>query len=881
MTILPVLAVLFFQFTVAADSPRPDFIVSPAGNDSWSGRLAEPNRDKTDGPFATVDRARNAVRELKPRPDVPRTVAIRGGTYYLKETVAFGPDDSGTKDSPIVYISWDGEIPVLSGGIRVTGWKKSGDRWMAKVPGTARSGFTQLWANGVRRYRSRLPREGYYHIAKGVSLSGFRCLPDEFPKKLANPDEVEVLVFQNWTMNRTPLAGLDAKTLTVTLAAPVSEMADWAVLKQGARFIFDNVREALAPGQWHLDAKAGTLTYLPLPGETPENTEVIVPRLSLLVEFNGDVKERKWVAHLELRGISFAHTGWTTPPRGQNCGQAEVNLDGALTATGARNITIADCAVAHTSCHGMDFGAGCRDIVVERCAVTDLGAGAVKAGTTESPTNPEEAVERITVRDCTLAHGGRFHPAGIGVLILRAAGCQVVHNDIFDFYYTGVSVGWSWGYADAGTRENRVADNHIYNLGQGVLNDMGGIYTLSPQPGTVLVGNKIHDIECADGGYGGWGIYYDEGSTGIVAEGNLVYRTNSAGFHQHYGRENFVRNNIFAFGGQGQLMRTRAENHLSFTLERNIVLADGVPLLASNWSGTGFEIVRNLYWDLAGAPTGPTKETTWEQWKAQGHDANSVVADPGFADPRKGDFTLKPDSPAFRLGIKPPDVSKAGRITKPELAAEPKGPWQSARDYPVPPLPITEDYENVAVGEKTPDANTFEDNDQGTARITAETAALGQHSVKFAKPPKVVHAYNPHMHFSPGYSSGTWTGKFAVRMEKGGRLGHEWRDWSVNPYKTGPVLFIDGEGTLTANGKKIAELPHGKWVAIEIKCGIGPEATPTYDLIVTLPGRKPAKYPELPCNSPLKKLTWWGWTADGTAAGDCFYLDDISLTSAH
>jgi hypothetical protein len=327
-------------------------------------------------------------------------------------------------------------------------------------------------------------------------------------------------------------------------------------------------------------------------------------------------------------------------------------------------------------------------------------------------------------------------------------------------------------------------------------------------------------------------------------------------------------------------MRTRAEDHLSFTLERNIVLADGVPILASNWSGTMFAIDKNLYWDLAGAPAGPTKETTWEQWKALGHDANSVVADPGFADPRNGDFTLTPDSPAFKLGIKPPDVGKAGRITKTDLPPEPKGPWQSARDFPVPPMPIAEGFEEVPVGEKTPDANTNEDNETATARITSETAATGKHSLKFVKSANTVHAYNPHMHYSPGYTSGVWREKFSVRMEKGGRLGHEWRDWSVDPYLTGPALFIDGGGTLTANGKKIGQLPHGKWVAIEIKCGIGPEATQTYDLVVTLPGQKPAKYPGLPCNSPLKKLTWYGWTADGTAPGTAFYLDDISLTPA-
>ena len=180
----------------------------------------------------------------------------------------------------------------------------------------------------------------------------------------------------------------------------------------------------------------------------------------------------------------------------------------------------------------------------------------------------------------------------------RVRANRILHNDIHDFSYTGVSVGWTWGYGPALAQNTLVAYNRIYNIGRGLLSDMGGIYTLGSQQGSVLSHNLIHNVQTFD--YGGWGIYPDEGTTGLTVRDNVVYGCKSAGFHQHYGKDNVIENNIFALNGEAQLARTRAEDHLSFTFAHNIVFWTQGSLLHGNWTGGQVALDDNLYWNAGG-----------------------------------------------------------------------------------------------------------------------------------------------------------------------------------------------------------------------------------------------------------------------------------------
>jgi parallel beta-helix repeat protein len=287
----------------------------------------------------------------------------------------------------------------------------------------------------------------------------------------------------------------------------------------------------------------------------------------------------------------------------------------------------------------------------------DLGAGGIKVGEPDLRENRAERNYDNLIADNQIHDLGLVYAAGVGIWVLQSARNQILHNHVHDLYYTAISVGWTWGYGRNQSRDNLIAFNDLHSIGKNMLSDMGGIYTLGVQPGTIIQNNLIHDVSSYT--YGGWGIYLDEGSSDILAEDNIVYDCKSAGFHQHYGRENILRNNIFAFNHEHELMRTRSEQHVSFTLENNIVYYDQGDLLGANWADGTFILRANLYYNAHGNDV-YFLDKSFAAWQATGQDQGSRVADPLFVNARKFDFRLQPKSPALQLGFHPIDMTTVG-----------------------------------------------------------------------------------------------------------------------------------------------------------------------------------------------------------------------------
>ena len=306
-----------------------------------------------------------------------------------------------------------------------------------------------------------------------------------------------------------------------------------------------------------------------------------------------------------------------------------------------------------------------------------MAAGGIRVGGGKETSPPWDRTRNNRITDNWLHHYGQDFPSAVGVLLTDTEGNTVAHNHIHDGGYTGVSIGWVWGYQRSVSQNNRVEFNHIHHIG-GVLSDMGGIYTLGVSPGTVIRNNHIHDVDANH--YGGWGIYHDEGSTHLLVENNVVHHTKFAPFNIHFAKEVTVRNNIFALGKLEQASRGRAEPHKSVFFENNIVYWREGELLSKNWKDvpytfhahpkdkSGTQTLTNTFefdWNLYFNPTKTRDEVkwaggTWAEWQKRGKDRHSQYADPLFVNPEQGDFTLRPESPAFALGFQPIDLSQVG-----------------------------------------------------------------------------------------------------------------------------------------------------------------------------------------------------------------------------
>ena len=554
--------------TFLGGATAADYYVSPKGNDTWSGTLAEPNAGATDGPFATLERARDEVRRLKAAEPLARpvTVYIRDGIYELPRTLKLGPEDSGTAEAPVIYRAYKEEKPTIIGGKTVTDWQRyKGEIMMADVGAQGFKGiyFRQLFFDGKRQILARYPnyapedpvagRWAYvdgkpipmYKKFEGESRRTFQYKPED-ARDWAHPEEVEAFVFPqyNWWNNIIPIASIDREKRIITLARNASYPN-----RPNDRYYFRNALEELdAPGEWYLDKRTRTLYFHP-PSDVAKAV-VYAPTLERLI----DLKEAE---HVTFRGLTLECADGTAVLL-KDCRNCLI-AGNTLRNTGSR-ATGGESGIAVHG--GTNNGVAGNDIY-------EMGSNAIRLdggdGKTLEPAGNYADNNYIH-------HVGVFYKQGVGVSV-AGVGNRVSHNLIHDCPRFGIV----WGGNDHVFEYNHIRHCTLETA------DTGAIYSWQvhwAKRGTEIRYNYLHDIVGFGQHHGkwtyphmNWGIYLDDGTCGTHVHGNIVARTILGGAHIHGGRDNVIENNIFVDG------RDRQMQYSGYVADKH-----PVPMIAERWN---------------------------------------------------------------------------------------------------------------------------------------------------------------------------------------------------------------------------------------------------------------------------------------------------------
>ena len=811
-TVAGALALAFFGCSSADKSAEADVRVSP------------------DGAVRTLQAAVDAVRELRASgrilPGRMARIAVAPGTYRLEKTLEVAADVA-----PVAFAGPETGEAILSGGRTLGPFTAGKDGvWTCDVP--AGLVFEQLWVNGTRAIRARSPNTFYHYVMEAIdkgidpstgrpALMGrrlFRASEGAVEPILKSPKEewsdVVIHLWWAWSTEFRRLQTVDAEKNRICLSADATrEFFFWT--KYCPRFTIENCRGALdAPGEWFLDRRASKLLYIPRAGERPETTTAVAPVLDALVE----VKGAKGVS---FRNLTFSETGWRMPKNGHYASQSAIDGTGqAIRVTDSEEVSFASCRIRHTATCGLCFDAGTHRSSVTHTLFEDLGSGGVRVGaeTWSEKDPPARLVTDVTVDDNIIHDGGHVFPAGTGIHVTFAKNCRITHNEICDLYYSGVSCGWRWGYRPAPNRDNEISWNHVHHLGKGVLSDMGFIYTLGDSRGTVIAGNHGHDIFSYDyTGSGGNGLYVDEGSQGVLWTSNLIHHTKTCALFQHFGRDNRFVNNVFAVNTKPDTAvagRARVEAPHSLIVSNNVfVWTAGRQAWRRPALGKGNDDLvfgRNLWWSPDPVAADAFDGGTFETWQKD-VDRESRLADPLFVSWKDGDWRLRSESPAFALGFKAWDYTRAG-VRKEDAA------WRRLAESivpagfavaPVPPLnpgrrSQAVDFELLKPGD-FPKGFFMGSSSRakGFVRCTDRTSRKGRQALEFCDFADLPQAYLPFVSQDVRMASDRFRLSFSIKCDAKADFCCEWRENTKaaknGHYAIGPQMSVRG-GKMSVRG---------------------------------------------------------------------------------
>lgn len=528
---------------ISIQKPIIFYVSDSSGDDSWSGKISNPNIQKTDGPFKTLKKARDAIRDLKKQNKylAPINVQIMAGTYFLNEPFQLGTQDSGTKDKPITYENYgDGEV-IISGGKKIIGsWQKYNEKifvidlsLIENRPWT----FNSLFVNEKRAIRAREPDisqapygvNGFYlyDLDSNDLYTKFRYRAQDLNPRWKNLQDIEVITIRRWISFRLKVDSIIDKTVNLVndgtnpgynvRAAGIG--FNWDYDSQTGRYYVENVFEGLdMPGEWYLDKKTNKLYYYPLDGETLANSQIIVPILKNIIQIKGDSLSQR-ASFINFRGLKIMHSDWDMLTKGHIGNQEEPYLDlpcGSLYYPQNRNnplcyqnypgisfyytseCTFLENEVAHIGGYGVDL-AQAINMTVSKNKIWDTGAGGIKGGIAGGffdSRQPEEITFPVynSFSDNFLFDNSRIYLSAAPLVIFRSPNNYISYNKVLNAPYVGISAGWAiTGDLEGGS--NNIIEYNVVGKVMQLVHDGGGIYTQRSQSGTQIRNNYLYEIK--------------------------------------------------------------------------------------------------------------------------------------------------------------------------------------------------------------------------------------------------------------------------------------------------------------------------------------------------------------------------------------------------
>ncbi|MFC1761519.1 right-handed parallel beta-helix repeat-containing protein [Planctomycetota bacterium] len=707
-----ILILLLGGISLAA-APKADFYLSPQGSNAWSGTLANPNAQGTDGPFATLERARDAVRDLKKNTSTDIVVLIRAGTYLLTKTVVFGFEDAGEGDSTVTYAAYPGETPVFSSGREIKGWKKV----LGELAGLPKEAQGQvLVADVSERFLTLYDAQG---LLPRASSAGFIPLDSNslnqlhFPegklKNWSNVEDVEILIRPEhaWIVNVLPLVSVDEeKQIAHTSIDATYVMKKLHFLPTTESCWVENVLEELnEPGEWVLNTQQGKVYLWPR-----DKSSVMAPQLLELIRVEGKIDKQgakdNPVRNICFRGLTFMHgERYTLTEHDAGLQHDWDMLDKAnalVRLRGTENCTIEQCHFTHSGSGAIRIDLYGQNNKISGNLIEQMGgAGILLCG--YGP-GTKDVNKNNLVYNNHIHHMGLIYRHSVGIMVWQSGENRVANNLIHHMPYCGVIISgcMTHFFTRTGreltrtlrrheigdlpeiptledvrpylhTHDNFIEYNEIHNVME-KMGDGNAVYIRGAGAGNVIRRNYVHHLvtpmlmQAA--------LRTDGGQRDTLIAENLVYKCVAQGIILKL--NNRAENNIVAdvlAPPRGYYLSVREGPMNDAVIKRNIFYSMGKDtqfineLPPGNDSKTedsrGRALARakdadtdyNIYYCSADPTLG---KTMLAKQQGNGIDTHSLAVDPLFVDPENGDFRLKPNSPALKLGFVPFDMSKVG-----------------------------------------------------------------------------------------------------------------------------------------------------------------------------------------------------------------------------